>query len=50
LANTKKGLGAALGADFFMGHALPITASAGVAWGLDQAGDTRGYFRLGLAF
>lgn len=50
LARTKRGVGAALGADFFMGHALPITASAGVAYGLDQAGDTRGYFRLGLAF
>lgn len=50
LAATRKGVGAALGADFFLGHALPITATAGLARGLDAGGETRFHFRLGLAF
>jgi hypothetical protein len=42
--------GAALGADVFLGHALPVTGTVGVARGFAAEGDTRAYFRVGLAF
>jgi Tol biopolymer transport system component len=44
------GLGAALGADVNVGHALPLTLVFGLAQGLSAGGDTRTYFRVGLAF
>jgi Tol biopolymer transport system component len=50
LCRVKTAVGAALGADTFLGHALPITGTAGVARGLSGRGKTRAYFRLGLAF
>jgi Tol biopolymer transport system component len=46
----KTALGAALGTDTFMGHALPVTGTVGLARGLSDKGETRIYFRLGLAF
>jgi outer membrane protein assembly factor BamA len=46
----KTGAGAALGADLTVGHALPLTLSVGVARGFAERGETRAYFRTGLAF
>jgi len=46
----KTAAGAALGADVFLGHALPVTFTAGLAHGFSAGGDTRAYFRAGLAF
>ena len=46
----KLGAGLALGADAVLGHGLPLTGTLGVARGLDEGGETRAYFRLGLAF
>ena len=50
LGDVKSAAGAALGADVFLAHALPFTASAGAARGFAERGDTQFYFRLGLAF
>ncbi len=50
LRDAKTGLGAALGADMNLGHALPFTFTAGVARGLQERGETRLYFRAGLSF
>jgi outer membrane translocation and assembly module TamA len=50
VADVKTGVGAALGADFIFGHALPLTLTAGVGRGLSTGGETRGYFQAGLAF
>ena len=38
------------GADLTVGHALPLTVSVGVARGFAERGETRAYFRTGLAF
>jgi hypothetical protein len=52
----KTAAGGALGADLVVGHALPLTVTAGVGHGFArrgdprQGGDTRFYFRTGLAF
>jgi hypothetical protein len=46
----KPSAGAALGADFTLGHALPITFVLGVARGFADQGETRAYFRSGLSF
>lgn len=46
----KLGAGLALGADVYLGHGLPLTGTLGVARGFDEGGETRAYFRLGLAF
>jgi Tol biopolymer transport system component len=52
----KTSAGGALGADLVIGQALPVTVTAGVARGLTRSsdprtdGDTRFYFRTGLAF
>lgn len=46
----KTAAGAALGADVYLAHALPLTATVGVARGFAERGATRGYVRLGLAF
>jgi outer membrane protein assembly factor BamA len=46
----KTGIGAALGADLHLSHAVPVTFTAGVAHGLAQQGETRFYFRSGLSF
>lgn len=50
LRDLKTSAGAALGADLFLGHAVPITATVGVARGFAEGGETRRYLRLGLAF
>jgi hypothetical protein len=50
MRDVKKAAGASLGSDLFVGHALPLTATAGVARGFDEDGDTIRYFRFGLAF
>jgi hypothetical protein len=49
-ADLKTGLGAALGADTYLGHVLPFTGVLGVARGLADGGETKVYFRVGLAF
>jgi hypothetical protein len=46
----KPSAGAALGADLILGHGLSITITAGLAQGFASGGDTRSYFRTGLAF
>jgi hypothetical protein len=46
----KPAAGAALGADLTLGHALPLTFTVGVARGFADGGETRAYFRAGLAF
>ena len=50
----KIGFGAELSADVVAGFGLPLTWTAGVAWGRDGAGtvaDTRSlYFRVGRSF
>jgi hypothetical protein len=50
LGDLKTGLGAALGVDTNLGHAVPFTFTSGVAWGLAERGLTRYYFRAGLSF
>lgn len=50
VADLKTSAGASLGFDTAVGYALPFTAEFTVAHGFDQLGDTRFYFRLGLAF
>ena len=46
----KTGLGGELAADLNLFQALPVTATFGVGHGLDEKGETRVYFRTGLAF
>ncbi len=48
--DVKTAAGASLGLDSAVGYALPLTAELTFARGLDAMGDTRVYFRLGLAF
>ena len=50
LRQVKTAAGVALGTDAFISHALPLTATLGIARGFSAKGDTRVYFRLGLAF
>jgi Tol biopolymer transport system component len=46
----KTAAGASLGLDSAIGFALPLSAELGVARGFDDEGDTKVYFRFGLAF
>ena len=50
VAELKTAAGASLGFDTAIGYAVPFTAELTVAHGFDELGDTRFYFRLGLAF
>jgi outer membrane protein assembly factor BamA len=50
LSEVKTGVGVALGADVSLGHGLPITGTVGIARGLADQGETRGYIRVGLSF
>ncbi|HET8647138.1 MAG TPA: hypothetical protein VFO85_16695, partial [Vicinamibacteria bacterium] len=50
LRDLKTGVGAALGADVYVGHGLPVTATLGLARGLAGGGETQVYFRTGLSF
>jgi Tol biopolymer transport system component len=46
----KTAAGASVGADMFLGHAIPVTSVLGIAHGFGLLGDTRAYMRVGLAF
>jgi len=48
--DVKKAVGGSIGLDSAIGFALPLTAQLTLARGLDDQGDTRVYFRFGLAF
>jgi Tol biopolymer transport system component len=50
MGDVKTAAGAGLGSDVVLGHAVPLTFTAGLARGFAQKGETRAYFRLGLAF
>jgi outer membrane translocation and assembly module TamA len=50
LDDVKTGAGVALGADTSLGHVLPFTGVLGLARGFAAGGETRVYFRVGLAF
>jgi outer membrane protein assembly factor BamA len=49
-ADVKTSAGASLGLDSAIGFALPLTAEVTLAHGFDAQGDTKAYFRFGLAF
>jgi hypothetical protein len=46
----KTAAGVALGVDTYLSHRLPLRGMVWVARGFDELGDTRVYWRLGLAF
>ncbi len=48
--NLKPGVGVSLGADFVVGHRLPLTGIVSLARGLASRGETQVYARLGLPF
>ena len=50
MRDVKTSLGAALGADVFVGNGLPVTAMLGAARGLSTRGETQVYVRTGLSF
>jgi hypothetical protein len=50
LDQVKTAAGGALSVDWYLGHRVPVTTSAGLARGFELGGDTRFYFRAGLAF
>jgi Tol biopolymer transport system component len=50
LRDVKTSAGAALGLDWYLGHRVPLTTTVGVARGFADGGETRFYFRAGLAF
>lgn len=50
LGDLKASVGAALGADWNVAHALPLTFTAGVARGFATSGVTQVYLRSGLSF
>ena len=50
LEDVKTAAGASIGLDTAVGFALPLTAEVAVARGFDAQGDTKAYFRFGLAF
>jgi hypothetical protein len=50
LRDVKTSVGAALGADVFVGNGLPVTATLGLARGLSTRGETQLYLRTGLSF
>jgi len=49
-ADVKTAAGASIGLDSAIGFALPMTAELTVAHGFDDQGETKVYFRFGLAF
>jgi Tol biopolymer transport system component len=49
-ADVKTSAGASLGLDSAVGFVLPLSAELTVAHGFDAQGDTKVYFRFGLAF
>lgn len=48
--DVKTAAGASIGLDSAIGFALPMTAEVSLARGFDEKGDTKVYFRFGLAF
>jgi Tol biopolymer transport system component len=48
--DVKRAAGVAIGLDSAIGFALPLSAEVAVARGFDEKGDTKVYFRFGLAF
>jgi Tol biopolymer transport system component len=50
LSEVKTAAGAALGLDSAIGYTLPLRAELSVAHGFRERGDTRVYFKFGLAF
>jgi outer membrane translocation and assembly module TamA len=48
--DVKTAAGVSIGLDTAVGFALPLTAEATIARGFDEKGDTKAYFRFGLAF
>jgi hypothetical protein len=50
VSDLKTAVGGTLSADVYAGHGLPLTATVGLARGLSERGETRVYFRAGLAF
>jgi outer membrane protein assembly factor BamA len=48
--DVKTGAGVGLGVDTYLSQRLPLTGMVWVARGFDELGDTRVYWRLGLAF
>jgi hypothetical protein len=50
LKDVKSAAGASLGVDTALGFALPVTAEVTFARGFDELGETKVYFRFGLAF
>jgi Tol biopolymer transport system component len=50
VGDVKTGAGVAIGADTYLGHALPFTGVLGLARGFAAGGETKVYFRVGLAF
>jgi hypothetical protein len=50
LADVKTAAGASIGLDSALGFALPLTVELAVAHGFSTLGETKAYFRLGLAF
>ena len=50
LGDMKVGVGAALGADLNVFHAVAITFTAGIAHGFSDTEGARTYFRSGLSF
>jgi outer membrane protein assembly factor BamA len=50
LSDVKTAAGAALGLDSAIGFVLPLRAELSVAHGFERQGDTRVYFKFGLAF
>ncbi len=50
LEDMKTAAGVSLGLDTAVGYALPFTAELTVAHGFDDLGETKLYFRMGLAF
>jgi len=48
--DVKTAAGASIALDSAIGYALPLTAALTLAHGFDERGDTRAYFRFGLAF
>ncbi|MFI5006509.1 MAG: BamA/TamA family outer membrane protein [Solirubrobacterales bacterium] len=50
MKDVKTGAGVGLGVDTYLSHRLPLTGMVWVARGFHELGDTRVYWRLGLAF
>jgi Tol biopolymer transport system component len=50
VGDLKPGVGVSLGADFIIGHHLPLTGIVSLARGLASRGDTQVYARVGLPF